>query len=514
MNFQKYGYHALAAVLLLITIMVLRSDFPTLDKYHYGADEGYYLHYANTLHDEGFIKGMHHLAEEHAEKVQRSVIPSPLRVFHMFCLWVFSYIFSGIVGLSWLSLISYALVVLVSYLFVYRIYGGVSAIIITALLATAPLGIGVSSRGLMDTTNYLLIVLSGITFIRYLQKPSGRHLALFIGIFVLCVLEKEVNVVLLPAFALVWLYEYWKQKGALPFLHAVIVAISIPLVCFASYMIFIGWDSFYTIFSGLGQGFKISPFTSYTVIYHSGPWYQFLVDYSILAPVAVMVSILGFGYLLASSTISTIRPVLILAFVFFTNVVFIATISMNVRYIIYIEWLMALVLAVAIPIGLKRIASVPLQRIVGIVLVGFLATYNYVQYNRIFVANETYDTINYNLLVGGNLMPKLELDAVINEERKRLAAVPLDEQSNALLVQSYQLYQNKEFGTVVNNCKAIIKIQPYHAETYNLLCAAYNELKLYHYAVEACNMALVVEPSYQLAKNNLAWANEQLQSEQ
>ncbi|CAN5439820.1 hypothetical protein BH09BAC1_BH09BAC1_01230 [soil metagenome] len=512
---RNYQYHLLAAIIAILMVVAVRANFPKVDKYHYGADEGYYLHYSKVLHDEGFYPGMRRLSNEHAEKLQRSVIPSPLRIFHMFNLWVFSYLFGGIAGLSWLSLISYLLMLVVSFLYIYRTFGGLSALVATVLLATAPLGLGISARALMDSTNYLMIIVTMVAFLQYLAKPSWRNAVIFIIVHWLCVMEKDVNIVFLPAFALVWLFLFWRERDRYAFVHGLVVAIAVPVLCFVSYMVFVGWDNFLTIFTALGQAYKVSPFTSYGIIYHNGPWYQFIVDYAILAPLLLVVSLFGVGYLFAKDNVIEKRQLAIMLTVFISNAIFIATVSMNVRYIIYMEWFMALIVAVVVPLWLRQV-SLPMALRNGLlmVFVGFIAIFNVVQYNRIFVQHTTYDTINYNLLYSGEVLPKMYMQQVLDEERIKLTQVPLSTEAQAKLTQSYELYKQRDFETIIANCKAIIKEQPYHAETYNLLCAAYNELGLYHYASEACNMALMMQPDFNLAENNLMWATTQLQAQQ
>ena len=38
------------------------------------------------------------------------------------------------------------------------------------------------------------------------------------------------------------------------------------------------------------------------------------------------------------------------------------------------------------------------------------------------------------------------------------------------------------------------------------MCSAYNQLKMYDKAIEACNKAIAIKPDFELAKNNLKLA--------
>jgi len=261
----------------------------------------------------------------------------------------------------------------------------------------------------------------------------------------------------------------------------------------------------------LGRAFQITPFTKYGVIFHKGPWYQFIVDYAILSPVILLLSLVAMGYLLSKSDLPNKQVIIIAAVVFFFNALFITTVSMNVRYILYMDWLMALVLAVAIPLWVSEIQfNLTAKRVCAILLLLFLGIFNYSQYHKLFVEHQSYDTINHTLLTNGEILPKWYMEAQIQEERIKLLNTPLTPEASALLQQSYELNDAKDFDGVIANCKAILQLNPYHAETYNLLCVAYNEKGMYHYAIEACNMALYMAPDYKLAKNNLAWAMEQI----
>ena len=61
--------------------------------------------------------------------------------------------------------------------------------------------------------------------------------------------------------------------------------------------------------------------------------------------------------------------------------------------------------------------------------------------------------------------------------------------------------------SLLANEKAIA-INPKSSDGYNNACACYTHLKAWDKAIIACNKALEINPSYQLARNNLAWANE------
>jgi len=55
-----------------------------------------------------------------------------------------------------------------------------------------------------------------------------------------------------------------------------------------------------------------------------------------------------------------------------------------------------------------------------------------------------------------------------------------------------------------------LKLNPNYAEAYNNICSAYNAMQMWDKGAEACEKALKINPGYELAKNNLAWAKSNL----
>jgi len=51
-------------------------------------------------------------------------------------------------------------------------------------------------------------------------------------------------------------------------------------------------------------------------------------------------------------------------------------------------------------------------------------------------------------------------------------------------------------------------LRPNYAEAWNNICAAYNKLGRYEEAATACEQALHYKPDFELARNNLRFAQE------
>ena len=57
-------------------------------------------------------------------------------------------------------------------------------------------------------------------------------------------------------------------------------------------------------------------------------------------------------------------------------------------------------------------------------------------------------------------------------------------------------------------CRAALELRPDYAEAWNNIGAAYNKLGRYEKAAAACEQALRYKPDFELARNNLRFAQQ------
>lgn len=69
---------------------------------------------------------------------------------------------------------------------------------------------------------------------------------------------------------------------------------------------------------------------------------------------------------------------------------------------------------------------------------------------------------------------------------------------------SYNYFMQKDFSNCIAASEMILKYNPKNAAAYNNICSAYNELKQYKKALDACNKGLELSPQDQILKNNRA----------
>ncbi len=95
-------------------------------------------------------------------------------------------------------------------------------------------------------------------------------------------------------------------------------------------------------------------------------------------------------------------------------------------------------------------------------------------------------------------------DYVLNVEKNPSA--------EAYLELSLQYYNNKNYKKCIAAAEKALVINPKYYFALNNICSAYNQLKEYKKAIKACKEALVLNPEYKLAKGNLDYAVDKLKS--
>jgi hypothetical protein len=88
-------------------------------------------------------------------------------------------------------------------------------------------------------------------------------------------------------------------------------------------------------------------------------------------------------------------------------------------------------------------------------------------------------------------------------------ATPSPVQAESHLNRSVRHCQRQEFAECVNAARAAVKDDPLLPEAWNNAAAGYAGLGLWDDAIRSATQALKLRPDFQLAKNNLAWANQQ-----
>lgn len=73
---------------------------------------------------------------------------------------------------------------------------------------------------------------------------------------------------------------------------------------------------------------------------------------------------------------------------------------------------------------------------------------------------------------------------------------------------SYRYYEIADYRKSIQNAKEVLKKDPKSVVAFNNIGAAYNSMLIWDSAIVYCDKALIINPAFELAKNNKAWAVE------
>jgi len=91
---------------------------------------------------------------------------------------------------------------------------------------------------------------------------------------------------------------------------------------------------------------------------------------------------------------------------------------------------------------------------------------------------------------------------------------PVSESIAPRIDQALRLIQANQPGKAVPLLEEVVASDPRNAIAWNNLCAANTMLMSYNIAIQDCAKALAIQPDFQLARNNLAWAQGEVRKTQ
>ena len=117
-------------------------------------------------------------------------------------------------------------------------------------------------------------------------------------------------------------------------------------------------------------------------------------------------------------------------------------------------------------------------------------------YNKALKLRSNYELTKNNL--ANAIKAKNNITNLLNSTSKNMT-------SNDFLNLSLTLYNDGNYNTCIEAANKSILVNP-NADAYNNICAAYNQLKEYDKAIEACNKAIKLDLNHKLANGNLNYA--------
>ncbi len=167
----------------------------------------------------------------------------------------------------------------------YRFGGVRQMLVVTILMAVAPLQIFLAQRALADGYFAFLAVLCAWFFLESLHAPqSSGWLVAYGFVFVLLVLTKENAAFVCVALAGTWICFFATRVGRPSFalLLVTFIAGALAVIILASLLGGLGeWITFYRMYATKSAGIP------YVVQFQDGAWYRYLVDFTLLSPCIV-----------------------------------------------------------------------------------------------------------------------------------------------------------------------------------------------------------------------------------
>lgn len=391
-----------ALALAIATALVARSlSHAVVDP---KSDDGYYLAYMRSVHEQGLGVLPKLFANWNADP-HAWIYPPPSRVGFVVVSALWASIFGvSYASLQYLSLASYVAGALVTYVYARRSFGEPKALFIGALWLFSPLLMGLARLALTDSFIALCMSVCAWSFLELVEHPGrSRRRIVFMAAFGFTVLVKELSVLLVVPFAaLVLIENFWRKEERSLATYALVLALPGAIVL--------------PIFAAAAGGFATllettrivlaSPATNdYAIQYGSGPWFRYLVDFLCLSPWTTLLAIAYLGVLAARLRageydrrlvfLALIAIALFFEYSFFTK---------NVRYAVLVE-LPIRVFAVSLVWELCAAATAKRGAIVCGLAIAALCCADALSFELYWVRYPGYDPVTHELAGVRHVIP-------------------------------------------------------------------------------------------------------------
>jgi 4-amino-4-deoxy-L-arabinose transferase-like glycosyltransferase len=390
---------------LLVVILgagVFLRAWPSTGSHHIGFDEGIYSTYVGIAQKDGVW---------HYGNVVRAYVQSQAKHSQAFVpatrigfLWPASVLaatchLDPLAALHYVSLFSSILLLLAVAAIGYRL-GADSPhlLILTALMAVAPLQIHLAQRSLIDGYFAFWAILCAWFLWENLQHPerTGWLFAYGVSLFVLVLTKENAAFVFFALVAVLIVLAVFKFGRAT--LRLVLMSILAPALAVAVLTGLVGgihdWIAFYSLFV------QKSRLLSYPVRFQDGAWYRYIVDFILLSPL-VMAFAIGRIFQLERRAVADVFWGLFVGFSF----VAMSSVSygMSLRFAAYwdvpLRWLAASEV-IQLTRKLPRVSPVISNTAILLTLVAV----DLFQYWRYFMHGGIYDPVSFELLRASRLI--------------------------------------------------------------------------------------------------------------
>lgn len=119
-----------------------------------------------------------------------------------------------------------------------------------------------------------------------------------------------------------------------------------------------------------------------------------------------------------------------------------------------------------------------------------------------------YDRTNSSLCPKGSIVMRFDGILPLKGEATLAHHTPQEFNNRAIV-----LFGKQEYWAAIKLTKRSVELDPENADTRNNLCFMYGHVNRWRPAVEECERALAIRPTFDLARNNLIWAKGHLDKE-
>ena len=296
-------------------------------------DEGVYRSFVQRLDHRG-LGAYPSLFRDFNSDPQHWMAPLPSRVGYVLVVWLAA----QLAGLSFallsnISFVAHLALVALNFVCARRRIGSLRAGMFSIGLACSPLLLRLGVQPMTDSMVLAAESLSVWWFLDLVEGPSRRRLVRFIAVFTSALLIKELSILLVPCFAMIAVALRGRAQVRLRW-SDLFVALALPgVLCVATWVV-AAW-SFVEPFQMFRTALESTKHNAYVESNYSGPWFNYVLDLTLLSPAATVVALATAGAIAADSrTSSATRSQLLLALGLLSISIFMGK---NVRYFAALE---------------------------------------------------------------------------------------------------------------------------------------------------------------------------------
>ncbi|MDD5196336.1 MAG: glycosyltransferase family 39 protein [Candidatus Omnitrophica bacterium] len=394
----KSTYRLLLALVIVLAVSLLLPTLARVPYFSY-ADDICYFKYATCLGEKG-LNGLSGLFQGFIADQPNWFNPHPLRIGFIILsaawLKILGY---SLLNLAFLSLFSYALFLGFSYYFSRKYLGEQLALLLVILLAFSPLQMAMARRAFVDSSLNLFSLLAVWLFWDFLKNRGRARFILFVAVYTCSILIKETSLLLIFVFFSFLLFSRFIYKEKVPFKKTTVL-LALPVILAGLVYLACGVSSY---MPGIIKILLMpAPADSYASLFCSGPWYRYLIDYMLLSPWVVILTIgFIFNFFLKKEEDGLS---LYFIFVFLVSFILFSAFLKNVRYMIILDTPMRLFSLFMLNMIAQRIWPRQAMKLT-VVLVVSLAFFDWFNFYHLFIAENIHDPTSFFLLKAKQIIP-------------------------------------------------------------------------------------------------------------